>query len=312
MTDAALTSRIRRHGGRLRIAVVALPIAMLASFAGQAAAPIGAAAAAPAPYYLALGDLLAQGVQPDSTRPLDETNRGYVDDLYAFERTRIPTLRLRKLGCPGETTDTMIGAAPAICTYALGNQLAQAVAFITTHRVAFITIDIGANNVDNCITTAGIDLTCIGDGLASAEADLPVILETLRTTAPLVPVYAMNYYDPYAAEWLAGASGQALAKELVCLTTGFGYPAECPIENGFDGLLDTIYSAFSVPVANVAQAFHTNDFATIPFLGIPVNVALICVWTWMCVPAPLGPNIHATDAGYAVIAYTFARKIGHR
>jgi len=34
-------------------------------------------------------------------------------------------------------------------------------------------------------------------------------------------------------------------------------------------------------------------------------VARICQWTWMCAPAPLGPDIHANTAGYGVIAKAF-------
>ena len=41
----------------------------------------------------------------------------------------------------------------------------------------------------------------------------------------------------------------------------------------------------------------------------PLNVARICQWTWMCAPAPVGPNIHANDAGYAVMAQAFEAKI---
>ena len=139
-----------------------------------------------------------------------------------------------------------------------------------------------------------------------------MILWKLRAAAgPTVPIYAMNYYDPYLAAWLTGPSGQTLARESVCLTTGYGHPTYCPFPTGFDGLLDGIYALFGVPVADVASAFHTNNFTTIPFIGLPVNVLLICAWTWMCAPPPVGPNVHANDIGYWVVAGTFARKIGH-
>jgi hypothetical protein len=35
----------------------------------------------------------------------------------------------------------------------------------------------------------------------------------------------------------------------------------------------------------------------------------ICTYTWMCTAPPLGPDIHATDLGYRVIADTFAAAI---
>jgi hypothetical protein len=43
---------------------------------------------------------------------------------------------------------------------------------------------------------------------------------------------------------------------------------------------------------------------------VPLNVARICQWTWVCAPPPLGPDNHANSAGYAVIAATFASVLG--
>ena len=71
-----------------------------------------------------------------------------------------------------------------------------------------------------------------------------------------------------------------------------------------------MYGAFGVPVADVQSAFQTTNFASVPPLGVPVNVILVCSWTWMCAPAPVGPNIHANVVGYWVIAGSFAKVIG--
>jgi hypothetical protein len=64
----------------------------------------------------------------------------------------------------------------------------------------------------------------------------------------------------------------------------------------------------------VFAAFDTTDFGnqqTVPGVGtLPRNVALICRWTWECAPAPRGPNQHANQAGYAVIASAFLRVLG--
>ena len=66
-----------------------------------------------------------------------------------------------------------------------------------------------------------------------------------------------------------------------------------------------------MPVADVAAAFNSDDFWTMvpfppPFGSVPLNVAMICQLTYMCVPAPVGPNIHANPTGYAVIATAFS------
>ena len=55
---------------------------------------------------------------------------------------------------------------------------------------------------------------------------------------------------------------------------------------------------------------YFTDTATLPGAGtVPLNVARICTWTWMCAPPPVGPNIHANATGYKVIAAAFERVI---
>ena len=39
-----------------------------------------------------------------------------------------------------------------VCDYTAGNQLAQAMAFLQTHRVVLITITIGGDDILHCIT----------------------------------------------------------------------------------------------------------------------------------------------------------------
>jgi hypothetical protein len=38
---------------------------------------------------------------------------------------------------------------------------------------------------------------------------------------------------------------------------------------------------------------------------LPRSVATVCKLTWECAPAPQGPNEHANDLGYAVMATAF-------
>lgn len=44
---------------------------------------------------------------------------------------------------------------------------------------------------------------------------------------------------------------------------------------------------------------------------LPLNVVRVCQWTWACAPAPYGPDNHANEDGYAVIAATFAATLGY-
>jgi lysophospholipase L1-like esterase len=274
----------------------AFPTALLLALIPATSAAAGTISAGPTPYYLALGDSLSQGVQPNSTGASFETNQGYVNDLYSLYRHEVPGLQLAQLGCPGETTGTMIDGG--VCSYALGSQLAQAAAFLETHHFVLVTIDIGANNVDGCLTTSGINVTCIGEGIADAESQLPVIVHTLQIASPGVRIVAMNYYDPFLAEWLQGTSGEAVATASVTLATGF------------NAVLGDVYGDFSVPVADVQDAFQTTNATTVPILNLPLNVATICALTWMCAPSPVGPNIHANVFGYGLIAVAFEQTIG--
>jgi lysophospholipase L1-like esterase len=80
---------------------------------------------------------------------------------------------------------------------------------------------------------------------------------------------------------------------------------------GYNVLLNHVYQTYRVPVADVFGAFHTADFGqqvTVPGFGaLPRNVAAICQWTWECAAPPRGPNVHANQAGYQVIARAFLR-----
>jgi lysophospholipase L1-like esterase len=256
-------------------------------------------ASAPALYYLALGDSLSRGVQPDASGTSVPTRHGYADQLYTALRGRQPGLRLVKLGCGGETTVTMIHGG--ICSYPGGSQLAAADRFLRAHRarVSLITLDIGANDPDSCITQPSVLklAACAGSSVPRVAANLATILRQLRQAAPHARIIAMNYYLPALAAWRNGMGGQLLARGSELAITGY------------NALLTRVYQEFGVRVADVSGAFHTSDFSprvTVPGLGpLPRNVAAVCRWTWECAPSPRGPNEHPNQAGYRVIARAF-------
>jgi lysophospholipase L1-like esterase len=244
-------------------------------------------------YYLALGDSLAIGIQPAANGSYVPTNHGYVDDLYAFYHSRFPALQLAKLGCSGETTSSMISGQQSPCSYPAGSQLSEAVAFLQSHRVALITLDIGADNLLPCFFAVPINPNCAVDAASIAANDLATILGTLRAAAPDTLIVGMNYYDPFLAAWVFGPSGQALAT------------LSLPLVRGFNHALETVYQALQVPVANVAATFRINN----PQGVTPLNVALALAWTWMGAPPPRGPDVHPNALGYAAIAAAFAKAI---
>jgi lysophospholipase L1-like esterase len=83
----------------------------------------------PKSIYLALGDSLAFGyqqarfIQDLPTEDPAAFNTGYVDDFARALRTIKPNIQTVNLGCPGETTDSLLGLAP--CLYPSSVRVAQ-------------------------------------------------------------------------------------------------------------------------------------------------------------------------------------------
>jgi lysophospholipase L1-like esterase len=306
-------------GMKVRLLVGA--VALLASLTGVAT---GATAKTPAPvpshYYLALGDSLSVGFQPNPAGVGKETNQGYVNDVYAQARKKIKNLKLVQLGCPGETTTSMITgkgntvAAKAYrCDLSGGSQLKAAEAFLKTHKVKgevpLITVDIGANDVDGCAGEASAGLpaveACVAKGVASVKKNTPTILSGLRKLAPKGSfLAAANEYDPILADELSTDAGQQQLGSLSLV-----------LVKSINTAITTSDKANGFVTADVASAFGTYDTTAVSTAGtplaasgqatVPTNVANICNLTWMCAAAPRGPNIHANAAGYAAMAKAY-------
>jgi lysophospholipase L1-like esterase len=242
-------------------------------------------------YYLALGDSLAAGYQPDSSIGPDQ---GYVPRVFQAFQAKVPNSELVNLGCGGATTTTLLSGGGA-CSYDAGSQLAAAEQFLRDHRgrVLLVTIDIGGNDINRCAATGTIDDVCAADAIGTVVTNLREIMRRLRLAAPLVRMVGMTYYDPYLAAWLSGAAGQALAQQSIGLTTQLNEQ------------LTAVYTARRARVADVEGAFDTTDLATTTALAgvgqVPLAVARICTLTWMCTRQ----DIHPTSAGYEVIAQAF-------
>jgi lysophospholipase L1-like esterase len=293
--------------GRLLLCAAALALA------GLGPAPADAARAR---YYLSLGDSLAQGMQPDAAGLTLNSNQGYADQLYAIEKRRLPGLELVKLGCGGETTTSFLtgqgNAGDALllgCNPAGGSQMVAAERFLRQHHhrgeVALLTLDIGANDIDGCEAEESIDANCVIRGAGQISANLPVIMRRLRrAAAPGTPMAAMTLYDPFLQLYLTRAGrAEALASDEYARNVNEG--------------LARLYRAGGFRVAHVDTAFRTYDVSRKTTIAgqphpVPVAVAEVCRLTWMCAPAPVGPNIHANQAGYGVIARAFAAALRPR
>ena len=284
------------------IAVAALTAGFLTACSGQGPSRPAQLRAGPEPtYYLALGDSLARGVQPNAAGVSVETPDGYPDQVYAALRPSRPGLELVKLGCPGETTTSMINGG--VCRYSDGSQLAAAVAFLQAHRgrVFLVTLDIGANDPEHCGGEPNLAqlASCAVKGIPTAVGQLGTIVTRLRAAAgPGVRIVGMNYYLPALAEWRSGWPGRVVARTAEKLAAVYNH------------MLGRVYATSGVPVANVFGAFDTADFTKPAGTDVPRNVARLCQWTWQCAAPPRGPNQHANRAGYQVIARTFLQAAG--
>jgi lysophospholipase L1-like esterase len=291
-----------------RIATIIAAATVVTAAAVTGAGPALAAPRAPAPapaYYVSLGDSLAQGVQPNAKGVSVETNQGYADQLYTALKMGNPVLKLAKLGCPGETTTSMIKGG--ICKYSTGSQLNQAVAFLKAHagHIQVVTIDIGANDLNPCVALTSVPkiVACLDKVFPVMLKNLATIMGTLRAApgGTTLNIVGMTYYVPELAEWLAGGTGQQIAEASPELGSIFGQD------------LRTVYKKFGAPVASIFKAFDTADIktmVTLPGFGkVPKDVAMVCYYTWECAPKPKGPNVHANVLGYGVIANTFLKVI---
>lgn len=268
----------------------------LALVVALAMVPGTATAEKPDRYYVSVGTSLAAGTQADATGgSILFTDESYTDVLATRLKGRLIGEHV-KLGCPGETSASMIDGPPAafpFCNYGGPgvSQLDAAVDFLESHRgeVALITIDMGANDVLPCLGDPDLAV-CVGQAAAALGANLTQILIVLQTAAPGVPIVGMNYYNPNLASWLAGPEGEAFAIATTELTAFI---------NG--EVLGGVYGGFGVPVADVAGEYRTFSFKGADKGQTPTNVKVICMLTFMC---DVG-NIHPDGVGYKRIAKAF-------
>ena len=233
--------------------------------------------------YLALGDSLAFGFQPDLN--FDD---GYADDFYSNLQAH-GVQHLANMACPGETSVTMLNGK---CPYPflrkfpyIGSQLNAAVAYLEFYagQVSPVTLDIGANDVNRDInsSTCAINQSQFQADLATLDANLTrTILPALKNAMTINghmtgDIILMNYYDPYQNSCPNTIPGvQEVNAHLAADVSGYGSIVD----------VFTAFGGASVPNPN------------------------ICSYTWMC---SIFNDIHATNKGYSVIANTFESGYGY-
>jgi lysophospholipase L1-like esterase len=242
----------------------------------------------PKSFYLALGDSLAFGYQQakiNANFPVEDPaafTTGYVDVFSTSLRTVNPAIQTVNFGCPGETTVTfMSGGCPYTAppfSFRLhnsypGDQLDAALAFLNAHRgqVSPITIDLGANDVDHC----NFDPSCIQAGISAVATNMHTILTALRGAAPSAEIIVMEYYNPFAV---------------------------------IPGVTNVAVEALNAAIANDATEVGGRLADAFTPFNLAPQPATLCTLTLFCTSLQ---DIHASDAGYKVIAQQFWSASGY-
>ncbi len=232
------------------------------------------------PYYLALGDSLAFGFQPNFN-----WDQGY-PMIWWTELQRHGSTSFTDYACNGQTTTGFIhGGCPYSWfrhNYYSKPQLDAAIEFIHKHRgqVSPVSLDIGADDFVHDFDAAACraDEKKMRRDLAMYDRQmtriiLPRLTKALddehgRRTGELV---MMNYYDPWVNR--------------------------CPKLHRYVALINRHIerdaARFDVPVVDVASAFEGKD---------------ICRYTWMCSGVH---SVHPNTDGYGLIAHAFERTTGY-
>ncbi len=174
-------------------------------------------------------------------------------------------------------------------------QYAEAVQFLHSERrkVAFVTIDIGGNDVVGCALST--DPQCFPQAEITMETNLKMILAGLHTADPRVRIFGMSYFDPVLGLWLSGGSlrQQALATipEVVTLNNE----------------LDYLYRPSNT--ANVQGAFAVTDLEQMAsqWGKAPVDVVDAC--SWLDIECPNFGGDDPNDEGAVQIAAAFEHVI---
>ena len=293
-------SRVPRRWGRVPAWVFALVMVMAGAvfpLSAGAAKSVGASPVGPKRYYLALGDSVAYGYQPNL-----DLNHGYAEQWFANDLSNKGTQTLVNYACPTETSTTFITGG---CRYHfmvhdfyIGSQLNAAVSFIKAHpgQVSPVTLDLGANDLLQDFDTANctVDSTAWNRDVNAYSQNLTTILSALSDalaskqgrTGDLI---VMNYYNPYQNQCFGSGLDTAYYTQQL------------------NNLIAQRAAQYNVPVADVYTAFGSGPSNT--------HNWQLCVETWKCTWRddihPSGGQFLEPGNGYGIIAATFRATIGY-
>ncbi len=251
---------------------IALALSLLPVNAVHAAAP----AARHGVYYLALGDSLSDGYQPDKTVL---RTHGWVYQFRDMLAKQSP-IELTNLALGGECTGTFIkgGLSPTCATKTIDSpsQLGAGVAYLKAHAgmVNPITVEIGGDNLYSVLpaflkATPAERQALAQKALAPLAQDWTTIFTGLRTACPTCTIIAVDQYNPYGSGDMSAAVAQVMET--------------------YSGVLQKVAKPLGVRVATVYGAFAGHEVE----------------YTWIA-----KNDIHANTTGYQVMAAIVAKASG--
>jgi lysophospholipase L1-like esterase len=241
--------------------------------------------ASPRSYYLALGDSITYGFQPDkpNAAPPSAFDSGYVDVFAARLRKLAPKTHVVNYGCPGETTVTFTrGGCPWLAEGKKlhdafrGSQLEAALSFVRAHpgHVSPITLALWGNDL--------LPLSQKGKraprAIASVASRLKSILVRLRAGAPTAEIIVTGAWNP-EVDQLKRAE---------------------PLYRSLDAAIARDAAASRARVAKAFPAFN-------PPGSLRKQRARLCALTFFCTKG----DPHPTDAGYRALAGAFIAASGY-
>lgn len=219
--------------------------------------------------YVALGDSLAANVGVDQPRD------GYVSRLHNQLQTADGReYGLQNFGISGETTGTLIRSG----------QLDDAVAFMEDNEVAYVSIDIGANDLLGHIGSGdcadSLDAPACRERIdatfASYEENLNVIFDALEDAAPDATIVFMRAYNPFSLGFGASVGLEAQSNEIL---------------DEFNDVAAGIASERGIAVADAYTPMQNTAAATTHMLDSP-------------------PDIHPVPIGYDILASAIVDALG--
>lgn len=281
---AALTGLLVGSSASASASAAVAPSASATGAASSSGAATNTAAARP---YLVLGDSLSAGYQPGRG---DDRSGGYVETVAAGLRRSGTPVRVTNLACTGESTATMRDGGR--CRYRQGSQLRTATAFLRAHPdTTLVTVSLGANDLLRCVdrSRGTADSRCLGTQAAGLRPRLASTLRELRRAAPRARIIVLDYYDPSQAAAVLAPSQRGRGANAGLVRTKVNVTVRGAARDA------------GARVAYVSEPFDEGWARRVDLPGhgrVPIRVARICTWTWMCSRGDIHPN----DEGYRVIA----------